>query len=78
MEGLALSVEKARQPNGSVCIPAGFACRVFDLNRRDGATSSLDQEADLLPTWNEATENPEPAQRSLWPREAPTQRRRLN
>jgi hypothetical protein len=78
MEGLALSVDKARRPNEDRCISVGFACRVFDLSRRDNATSSHDRESDLLATWNEAKKSLEPALLSPRAGEAPTQRRRMN
>jgi hypothetical protein len=54
-------VEEARRQTDSQYISAGFGCRAFDLSRRDGATSSLGEENDLLPTWNEAKKNLEPA-----------------
>lgn len=78
MEGLALSLTKARRPTAGQCIAAGFACRVFDLNRRAEATNGHDRENDLLLTWNEAKKNLEPAPLSPWPRGAPAQRRCLN
>jgi hypothetical protein len=77
-EGFALSLGKARGPSEDRCISAGFACRAFDLSRRDGATSSPDRENELLPTWNEAKRNLELEPTLPLLREAPTPRKRLN
>jgi hypothetical protein len=57
MEGLALSLRKARRPNEGRCISAGFARRVFDLNRRAEAANSHDRKANQLPTSNEGNKN---------------------
>jgi hypothetical protein len=77
MEGLALSLRKARRPNEDRCISAGFASRVFDLNRRAEATNGHDRKANQLPTSNEGNKNLEQAPLSLWLSEPPTQRGRL-
>jgi hypothetical protein len=76
MEGLALSVCKARRRAGCQCISVGFARRAFDLSRRADTTSSRDRENELLPTWTEAEKDLEPAQLLPWLRESPTQRGR--
>jgi hypothetical protein len=77
-EWLAFSPGKARGPSEDCCISAGFAFRVFNLSRRDGATSSLDRENELLPTWNGAKRNLELEPTLPLLREAPTPRKRLN
>jgi hypothetical protein len=77
-EGLALSLGKARGPSKECCISAAFSDRVFDLSRRDGATSSPRRENELLLTWNEAKRNLELEPTLPLLREAPTPRKRLN
>jgi hypothetical protein len=76
-EGLALGLEKARRPRAGQCIAAGSACRAFEAGKQAEATSDRGQENELLPTWNGAEKNLEPAPLLPWPREAQTPQGRV-
>jgi hypothetical protein len=60
-EGLALRLEEARRPRACQCISAGCACHALEAGKQADATSERGQEGDLLPTWNDAKKNLEPA-----------------